>query len=172
MGILTFAAPVSGLRGKVGGNIFSANRSGPYLKSWGKGSNPRSALQTANRADLTTFAQSWAAISAANKTNWDTYAAAAAQDKTNSLGETYSASGFNWFCAINFNRRTVGSAQLDTSPAVAVPGTPIIQTKRFDTTASVLDSVVVMTVGSPNHRLPSGPIPCLQFNRQRRSFPS
>ncbi len=148
MGIVTFAAPVSGLRGKVGGNVFSANKSGPYLKAWGRGSNPRSQIQTEHRASLVTFSQSWRDISGANKADWDTYAALSAQDRTNSLGETYSISGFAWFVAINLNRAAVGDSQLDTSPTVAVPAAVTIASVRLAVTGGSSSSRVVLTVGS------------------------
>lgn len=153
MAILLFAAPVAGLRGKVGGNIFSANKSGPYLKTWGKGSNPRSDTQTEHRAALIEFSQSWRDITSAQRTDWDTYAALAAQDKINSLGETYSASGFAWFVQINLARKQAGQTQLDPAPTVAIPGTPIINIVRFDTTASALNSAVNMKAGSPDQSL-------------------
>lgn len=149
MAIIAIASPVSGIRGKVGGNIYSANKSGPYLKAWGRGSNPRTELQTSHRASLVQFSQSWAAISASNKTDWDTYAALPAQDKTNSLGETFSVSGFAWFVGINMNRFVVGSAQLDTAPTVAIPGVPIIFSARLKTTGAASDSFVRLDVSSP-----------------------
>lgn len=126
MGIVVFAAPVAGIRGKVGGIVYSANKSGPYLKSWGKGSNPRTAAQTNHRQNLVQFSQAWQNLTTGERTDWDTYAALTAQDKINSLGETYSASGFNWFCEINLNLRAAGAVQLDTAPTGPTPGTPIL----------------------------------------------
>ncbi len=148
MAILTFAAPVSGLRGKVGGLVYSANQSGPYLKTFGKGSNPRSFIQTEQRGILVEFAQSWKSLTAGEQSGWDTYAAAAAQEKFNSLGESYFVSGFNWFVAININRKINGQAQLDTAPVAAVPGQPTLQFARFSVTGAVLDSRVLLTAGS------------------------
>ena len=134
MAILTFAAPVAGLRGKVGGNIFSANRSGPYLKAWGRGSNPRTQNQTNHRAQLVRFAQAWSALSNAERDGWDTYAALPAQDKTNSLGETFSASGFNWYIEINLNLEAAGESPRDNAPTIATPAAPDVN--RLDFTAN------------------------------------
>lgn len=148
MGIIIFESPVAGIRGKVGGLIYSANKSGAYIKGWGRGSNPRTALQTAHRSSLIQFAQSWGAVSAENKTAWDVFAALEAQNKTNPLGETFSVSGFSWFVGININRANVGQAQLDTAPTVAIPGTPTIESTFLRTSAGGLTSVVRLTVGS------------------------
>ncbi len=150
MAIVTFAAPVSGLRGKVGGNVFSANKSGPYLKAWGRGSNPRTDIQTNHRGDLILFSQAWQNLTAAERTTWDVYAALPAQDKTNSLGETFSASGFNWFVAINLNRRRVGQGQLNTAPLAGTPATPIVDFTLFRSTANPSTTVTSFNVASPN----------------------
>jgi hypothetical protein len=72
--------------------------------------------------------------------NWAVYAAGAAQAKTNSLGETYYASGFNWYVEINDARTRAGlaiTASVPVNPAPAAPsqdsvyirGTP---TNTFD----------------------------------------
>lgn len=148
MAIITTAAPVSGIRGKVGGNVFSANKSGPYLKAWAKGSNPRSERQTAHRATLVTFAQAWRGITGTQRDDWDIYALEPAQDKTNSLGETFSVSGFAWFVGININRAFVGDGQLSASPTVSVPATPTIEDALLRTNDSGLSSVVRLTTGS------------------------
>lgn len=150
MGIVTFAAPVAGLRGKVGGLVYSANKSGAYLKAWGKGSNPRTKPQTEHRAALVKFSQAWNGITAAQRTAWDTYAALAAQDKTNSLGETYSTSGFNWFVALTLNLDQAGLAQIDSAPVLGTPAVGTIsvtlcRTPDFDTT-----TYCQMSFGDPN----------------------
>lgn len=148
MAIITTAAPVSGIRGKVGGNIFSANKSGPYLKAWAKGSNPRSQRQTAHRATLVTFSQAWRGLTGTQRDDWDIYAALPAQEKKNSLGEDFSVSGFAWFVGININRAFIGDAQLSDSPTVAVPATPTIESALLRTNDSGLSSVVRLTIGS------------------------
>lgn len=149
MGIVTFAAPVSGLRGKVGGNIFSANKSGPYLKIWGKGTNPRTLKQTTQRGKLTIFAQSWAGLTTGEKTGWDTYAALPAQDKTNSLGETFSISGFAWYVAINLNLMEAGAAQRTAAPTIGTPATPVVTNLRAFETAAAGTTNILLTAGSP-----------------------
>lgn len=150
MAIAAFMAPVSGVRGKIGGQIFSANRSGPYIRAWSKGSNPRSTRQTVHRAVLITFAQAWSAITGAQQADWDTYAALTAQEKTNSLGETYFASGFAWFVQLNIAREQNGQAQLSDAPVLSLPSTPIIETVTFRASTSPTNSAIKITAGSPD----------------------
>ena len=150
MAILTFAAPVSGLRGKVGGVIFSANKAGPFLKAWGRGSNPRSQRQTNHRNDLVQFAQSWADITAAQKTAWDVYGLLAAQELTNPLGENYFVSGFAWFVTLNIARRQNGQAQLSPAPILSRPGSPVITNFVCRETGSPSTTRFQLDPGSPD----------------------
>jgi len=149
MAIITLAAPVSGIRGKVGGVVYSANRSGPYVKAWSRGSNPNTLLQTAHRANLSGLAISWRALSGAQQTAWDVYAALPAQDLTNSLGETYSISGFNWYIRINLNRLSASDASTAIAPVLTVPVTPIIDSMQVKETASGSDTFITLQAGSP-----------------------
>lgn len=150
MAIIALAAPVSGIRGKVGGNVYSANKSGPYLKSWGRGSNPRTQSQTNHRSDLIQFAQAWSAITPAQRTAWDVYAALPAQDKTNSLGETYSASGFNWFIELNLNRRANGQGQLSAAPVLGTPATPLGNIVNCFATSGAGITNILVPIGDPS----------------------
>lgn len=150
MGIVVFSTPVSAVRGKVGGLIFSANKQGAYIKAWGRSSNPRTEAQTNHRNNLVQFAQAWAGITSAQRTDWDTYADLTAQEKTNSLGETYKVSGFAWFVALSMNLRQAGLSQIDSAPVLGTPavGTISVSLCRepdFDTT-----TYCQMSFGAPN----------------------
>jgi len=150
MGIVTFSAPVSGLRGKVGGVIYSANKSGPYLKTWGKGSNPATILQTTQRNALVQMSQAWATTSAAQKAAWATYAALPAQQLTNSLGEAYYVSGFAWFVTMNMARRQNGQTVALAAPVLATPAASVLTNVRAFETASAGTTNILVPAGSPN----------------------
>ncbi len=127
MAIISLAAPVSGIRGKVGGVIYSQNGSGPYLKAWARGSNPRTLTQSNHRANLVSFSQTWKTLTAGQRSGWDTYAALAAQELFNSLGESYYISGFLWFIRLNLNGLSAGDSLFTTAPVSGIPATPIIE---------------------------------------------
>lgn len=122
--ILKFAAPISGARGTLGGIVFSANKAGPYAKQWAPPSQPRTTNQTAQRTQLSKIPALWAALSSAQKTAWDTFAALPAQDLTNSLGETYSLSGYGWFTKCNVRLLVIGRATIQAVPVTARPAAP------------------------------------------------
>jgi len=126
MAIASFAAPVAGLRGKIGGLIWSANGSGPYVKIWGRGANPRTQPQSIERSYLGRMPTLWRDLSSGQKTDWETFATNGAQALTNSLGETYYASGWNWFCKCNIRLLRVGRATRNDKPTQARPAAPTI----------------------------------------------
>lgn len=148
MAIITIAAPLSGIRGKVGGLIYSANKGGPYLKAWARGPNPRTLLQTTHQANLGGLAISWKTLTVAEQDAWDTYAALAAQDLTNSLGETYSISGFNWYIRINLNRLSAGDASTAIAPVGGTPTAPTIDFVKAFPTDDPGTTNITLTSGS------------------------
>ena len=149
MAIIQLAAPISGIRGKVGGLIYSQNKGGPYLKQWARSSNPRSLPQSNNRSLLVKFATFWNTLNNAERATWDVYAALPAQDLINSLGETYSISGFNWFIRINMNRASDGQNTRRAAPTAGTPATPIIEVVNAFSSDSAGVTNIRLIVGSP-----------------------
>lgn len=123
MAKVSFAAPVNEIRGRLGGIIYSANQSGSYAKPFAKSSNPRTAFQATQRVSLQQFAIMWQTLSTAIRALWNAYAALPAQAKTDSLGNTYYVSGFNWFISFNILQISVGRA-----PWLAAPSATVVPT--------------------------------------------
>lgn len=144
-----FQAPIAGLRGTIGGVTYSENQGGPYAKIWSKGSNPRTAKQTEQRSRLSNFAQNWQNLTSAQRADWDTYAALAAQDKIDSLGETFSISGFAWYVALSNNLVRANRTAIDSAPVLGTPATPVIESASLNDDSSGTSSQVKMTAGSP-----------------------
>lgn len=151
MAIVKLGPLVVGVRGTVGGSTFSANKAGPYIKAWGRGSNPRTEFQSLHRAKLIGLSQAWKAISTANKDDWNTYAALPAQDLENSLGETYSISGFNWFVRINLNLFSAGESQEDAIPTLGIPAVPGVNVIQIYKTGGSATSRVILFGSDPEH---------------------
>lgn len=125
MAILKFIPPFDGIRGTSGSSTFTAGTSGPYLKRWRMPAHRARPLQTYSRAILSGFAALWRDLADAQRDAWDTYAADPAQEKFNSLGQSYYASGFNWFCQINRQLITAARAQTEDPPTLGVPAAPL-----------------------------------------------
>ncbi len=149
MAIIKFGTLVIGARGTIGGATLSANKSGPYAKAWAKSGDQRSPLQTSQRARLTTAAQLWRTLTTAQKADWDTYAGLSAQEKTNSLGETYEVSGFAWFLALTNNLLEAALDPILDAPVLTTPGTPVIDSLTFKATGAASDTTLTMDITSP-----------------------
>jgi hypothetical protein len=124
MAICKFGSTVVGLRGTVGGMTFSAGKAGPYVRTWNKGSNPRSERQTAARSNLSDQAKLWASLSPGDQLLWRTWAALPAQEKRNSLGMPYYLSGYQWFTALNTRLMNAQASQITLPPTTPVPSQP------------------------------------------------
>lgn len=147
MATLLFGPLVTGARGTVAGTILSANKSGPYARGWARGPNPMTSAQTAQRRITSAMSEAWRQLSQVQRDAWDVWAALPAQDKTNSLGVTYSASGFNWYVAINTRLTVVGRAVRIAPPAAARPAAPSAVAAVFYKTGHASDSFVAWTSG-------------------------
>lgn len=141
---------VIGIRGTVAGITFSENGGGPYARGWHKPPNKRTTGQETARANLTSWAQSWRSLTSTQKASWDTYAALPAQQLTDSLGQPYYASGFNWYITTQTNLAKIGAAATTTAPAGARPVIAAAPSLEFRTTASAQATRWRVTVGSPN----------------------
>lgn len=130
MAIITVGAPLSGIRGTVGGITYSANKSGPYAKQWAPSTTPNTPTQTIEQGFLGSMPQLWRALTPVQQAAWDTFAALAAQELTNSLGQAYYISGFGWFCKCNVRLLRVGRATIVPVPTQARPAAPTIDDFR------------------------------------------
>lgn len=162
MAIIKIGAPLSGIRGTLGGITYSENGSGPYAKQWSAPVNPRTDGQAAERGFLSRMPALWAALTDAQRADWRTFAADPAQEKTNSLGEAYYASGYNWFCQCNVSLLRVGRATITTFPTQAQPAAPTIDDFRVCVAGSETD-LCVGGVASASSFLPATP-PAMAFD--------
>lgn len=131
MAILKFGPTVVGLRGAIGGIVFSANGSSNYAKAWSRSSNPRTPLQTDQRSRLASLPAAWRSLTDVERTAWATFAALPAQDLINSLGITYSISGFGWYTKINARLLAMGRAVRTPVPTQSRPAAPTITALQF-----------------------------------------
>ena len=126
MAILKFGPTVTGLRGTVAGSIFSANKAGPYVRAWSRSANRRTPSQTNVRSILAHAAGLWRAEDSGDRDDWDTWAALPAQARTNSLGQEYFLSGFQWYTALNIRLQLMGRDWRSVYPSSDYPAAPPI----------------------------------------------
>lgn len=120
MALVKFGGGVSEMRGKEAGLIFSRNAYGSYVKQKVSPINPQSQLQMTQRTQMGATAQLWAGLDAGEKASWDNLGAQVT--RVNRFGDTTAYTGFSIFMKLNRNLLILGSAQIDTAPAVDIPG--------------------------------------------------
>jgi len=152
MAITTIGAPLSGIRGTVGGITFSANKAGTYAKLWAPPSNPKTPNQSAQRGLVSQQPLQWSNMSDLQRDDWDVFAALVAQKLQNSLGQDYYACGYNWYTKCNVRVLRHGGAQFDTSPTIARPAAPTITELRICPTGTEVDECTCGVASSDSER--------------------
>ena len=145
MAIIKLGITVVGIRGTVGGGVFSANKSGPYLKQWAYPIVRATEPELLERSRSSALPSAWRSLTQAVRDSWDTLAALAAYERTNSLGEVYNLSGWQLYNSWQRNRQTVSLALLTTAPTATVPSGPPDATVAADESAGTL--IVSWTAG-------------------------
>lgn len=100
--------------GSVDGLTFAHNRGGRYVRRRAIPVNPSTPLQVSRRTAMADLVVSWQALTAEQRTAWDTYAANV--PTTNRLGESINLTGQQWYIACNSLRKVAGLALVDDGP--------------------------------------------------------
>lgn len=104
-------------RGKLGGQVFSKNRGGAYIRTKVTPSNPRSSFQQAVRALLSSFSQAWSALTSAQRAAWN--GAVSNWSKTDIFGDIKNPSGKNLFVRLNTKAVNAGYPSMNDVPEKA-----------------------------------------------------
>lgn len=101
-------------RGKVGGHVVSKNRAGSYVRTKVTPVNPQSTAQLAVRNRLTSFSQSWSALTQEQRDAWN--GSVSDYARTDIFGDLRNPTGFNLFQRLNNNLSIAGKAQINVPP--------------------------------------------------------
>lgn len=99
MAKIKFGMMMTDARGKLGGQVFSKNRSGAYVRTKVTPVNPRTTDQQANRSLLGSLSANWSALTEAQRNAWN--GAVASWQKTNVFGDLIKPTGKNLFTGLN-----------------------------------------------------------------------
>lgn len=121
MAKVLFSSLVDGVRGRVGGVVFSANGAGAHVKRFAQPLRRRTTPQVDVRTPFATFGGLWADLTITQRNNWNTYATDPAQELINSLGQPYYLNGWQWFVSCNSNLRLAGRAYISDAPVLPIP---------------------------------------------------
>lgn len=101
-------------RGKLGGQVFSQNRGGAYVRTKVTPSNPRSVAQQQARFYLSNFSKAWASLTLTQIAAWN--AAVGNFAKHNVFGNLKNPTGKNLYVKLNVNLSNIGVAPISTPP--------------------------------------------------------
>ena len=115
MARIKFGMMMTDARGKLGGQVFSRNRAGAYVRTKVTPSNPRSMAQMSSRSILGGLSVMWNSLTLAKVAAWN--AATADWQKTDIFGDLKKPTGKNLFVQLNKNLQQSGQAIITDIPA-------------------------------------------------------
>ncbi len=117
-------SPIHGeMRGKLGGNVFSRNKGGPYVRMHATPTNPNSARQQSTRAWLAQCSSLWnGTLTPAERAQWNEYAET--HSALNALGQTIFLTGLDWFAKCNSRLLDAGVSPITEPTDLLVPDPP------------------------------------------------
>lgn len=118
---MAIISPIHGsMRGRIGGNVYSHNKGGDYVRLGTTPTNPQTSRQQTTRTLLGNHAGRWTSVlTQAQRDAWDVYAAA--NPVKNSLGEDILISGLAWFVKCNTVLSDAGATTINEPPISAAP---------------------------------------------------
>jgi hypothetical protein len=117
MAKIKFGMMMVDARGKLGGQVFSKNRAGAYIRTKVTPSNPQTDSQTSVRATFAVFSQKWSALSEEQRIGWN--GAVASWSTTDIFGDLRNPTGKNLYLKLNQQAYMAGLASFDEVPQKA-----------------------------------------------------
>jgi len=135
MAKVQFGGGISGMSGKLGGNVFARNKGGAYTRNWVRPTNPSTVAQQNQRNLLALKSAAWRNLTDSQRDSWKTWAAD--NPVLDRLGASIVLSGAQAYTKININRDNASDAATQST----VPGAPAYTAAIFDTTSSLTTSI-------------------------------
>lgn len=148
MALIKFGAFITDVRGKVGGTIFSKNKSGAYAKNRVVPSNPRTGAQQSVRGFFGSLSTQWRNLTQNQREAWSELAGTLSFQ--NKVGDAVKISGIALFQKLNGNLNTLGVPALTTP--VALEGVTAIAIEDFTMESdgsAVTTAMQVVAVSDP-----------------------
>lgn len=138
------------IRGRIGGNVFSHNKGGDYIRLGTPPTNPQTNRQQITRSILGTFASQWTSLLVqAERDGWDVYAAN--HPVKNSLGLDVFISGLAWYVKANARLADAGLVAVTDAPILGAPTAPV--TFAVDVSAITTADVTYTVVAAADEAL-------------------
>ena len=147
MAKILFGMMMTDARGKLGGQVFSKNRAGAYVRTKVTPVNPRTASQMLGRSILANVSTAWSGLTQAQRDSWNN--AVDDWQKTDIFGNLRRPSGKNLHSSLNKNLLSAGLSAITTAPAkVEVPTFPTLSVSVDISDAEISLNNVSVPVGA------------------------
>lgn len=130
MAKIKFGMMMTDARGKLGGQVFSKNRGGAYVRTKVTPVNPQSVFQSAVRASFATFSQAWSGLTQELRDSWN--GAVSSWATTDIFGDLRNPTGKNLFLRLNQLATQAGWASFTTVPVKAEVPEGIVASAIFN----------------------------------------
>jgi len=140
---IQFGMMMTDASGKLGGQVFSKNRAGAYVRTKVTPVNPRTVYQQTARFALSSFSQAWSNLTQNQRDAWN--AAVTAFARHDVFGNLRNPSGKNLYVRLNVNLFNTGQAQI-TDPPVPIG---LSEITGFAVTAASPGTVAVAWTSGP-----------------------
>lgn len=135
--------------GSLAGVTSSRNRFGQYRRTRAIPVNPASTAQGLARTRLAEAAAAWRDLTAIQRAGWESLGLQLT--RTDSLGQTYTLTGFQAYVSINALNDAAGNATVSDAPAISTP--PSLLTATITLTAAALSIAYTATPLAAGRRL-------------------
>jgi hypothetical protein len=117
MAKIKFGMMMTDARGKLGGQVFSKNKGGAYVRTKVTPTNPQTTFQTGVRTLFALFSQQWSGLSDAARSAWD--GAVSNWSTTDIFGDLKNPTGKSLFLRLNQRAVNAGYTSFTAVPAKA-----------------------------------------------------
>lgn len=119
--------------GSEAGTTSSRNRFGQYRRTRAIPVNPNSTFQGVVRARMSANAAAWRALTGAQRAGWNDLGLS--MSRNDSLGQSYTLTGFMAFCSVNNNKAAAGDASVTDAPVLSTPSALLTMTITLSSVA-------------------------------------
>lgn len=156
---MKFLGPTSS--GSQGGETFSRNQFGQYVRRRAVPVQPRTSAQLNQRARMTTNAAAYRLLTDAQRAGWKSLGLS--MSRTDSLGQVYTLNSFLAYCSVNNNNLDAGNAAVPDAPILSTP--PDLLTATITLTAAAFSIAYTATPLAAGVRLFSFASPQMSAGR-------
>lgn len=136
MAKVKFGMMMTDARGKLGGQVFSKNKGGSYVRTKVTPTNPSTTAQATARALFSTISQGWSALTAAQRAAWN--AAVPDWATTDIFGDLKNPTGKELYQRLNNQAQSAGLAAVTDVPAKLALPDDIVTAVAINITAGTI----------------------------------